>query len=137
MADDEIEPERKFYTLRPKSFERVNRPTHEELEGTIDVHAMLQQNLAADPHRPPIERSKPSPSTIARGDAVPPVLPVARTGSRRPKDFFTALVCGAAVLAISAFLLRESEFALIAIGSAFVLFALLMVWIFWGIMDRY
>jgi len=138
MADDETEPERKYYTLKPKAFERINRPVHEEPKASIDVQAMLQQNLAADQNAshgaaalPPI------PVTTRHSDPVPPVLPVSRHGLRRKKDYLTALLCAAAVFAIPAFLLRESELALIAIASAFLLFAVVTFWIFWGIMDRY
>jgi|GEM_PF-5630908 len=133
MADENDE-ERKYYTLKPKSFERVNRPVHEEPQGPIDVGAMLQQNLAADTSAAPLQRIQP---VISPSNPSPPALPVARHGSRRRNDYCTTLACAACVLAVPAWLLRDSDLALIGIASAFVLFSLLMAWIFWGIMDRY
>lgn len=133
MADENDE-ERKYYMLKPKSFDRVNRPVHEEPQGAIDVTAMLQQNLAADASGAlpqPIQPATP------RSDPVPPALPVARHGSRRQKDYWTTLACAGGVLAVPAFLFRQSDLVLIGVASAFVLFAVLMAWIFWGIMDRY
>ncbi len=159
---DEKEDERKFYTLKPKLFERVNRPVHEEPQGAIDVQAMLQQNLAADADRgSPAKSSLSSPadaknsliaadtqklstemtaaaqSMAPRTDPMPPVLPVAPVGSRRKKDFWTTIACAAGVLAVPAFFFRQSDLVLIGVASAFVLFTVVVAWIFWGIMDRY
>ena len=140
---EENEEERKYYTLKPKSFERVNRPVHEEPQGAIDVHAMLQQNLAADKERSsaapriPPPSAQPVPSATTSGDPKPPVLPVVKQKARRRNDYFNTLACAAVVFAVPAYFCRDSDLVLIAIGLAYGVFALVMAWIFFGIMDRY
>ena len=116
---DEPDPERVYYKLKPKQFERVNKPVHEEPAGPIEVKAILQQNIEADQSPLPPEL-KPVPAT-----------------SRRAKDFSIGLVAAGIICGVPAYLLREDRLAFILAVSGFVFFAVLLFWIFWVLLDRY
>ncbi len=117
---DENESERKRYTLKPKEFERVNKPVHEEKDGPIEVSAILQQNIeAVEPQRQP------------------PILPTVVAVSRKAKDFWLTLFLAALAFGVPAFLLRDAHLVLVCLISGFVVFAAVISWIFWVIMDRF
>jgi hypothetical protein len=117
MSDPGAGDEPKF-TLKEKTFERVNMPATESASPPHDVYQILKQN-----------------KTIADSTAEP--LDLTPRRSRRTRDYLMVMVLGNAAI-IGAILVLPKNAVTLAFGfSGAVLYSVGISWVVWVVMDDY
>jgi hypothetical protein len=116
---ENAEEDRAKFVLKPKTFESVNAPLTEEVTKPIDVHAILQGNLAT------------------RGAVPPLVLNFEKKLSRRKRDYLILMIAGNALLLLLMSFLPKDPLIRVLGWSGLALYSAGVSWVIWGVMDDY
>ena len=114
------DPPRKYYTTKPREFDRVNAvPGTQAKSDEHDIHALLRHNRA-------VEKS-------AKINEVE----IKRVTSRRKRDYWLLLVPGNLLVAVLTWPGRGNPFVLVCGLSGMVALSLGLTWIMWFVMSDY
>jgi len=144
---DDPDPPRKFYGLKAREFERVNKPEPDAPGMNVEDHFRA---AAAPPRR----REPPLATTPAENDVhdllrqnvereraagLDRLKSMEPRQSRRKRDFLMLLAAGNGVLlGVLAFGLSEGNaFIMGSAGAGMLLFTIGVTWIMWGVMSDY
>jgi hypothetical protein len=117
--EEDTEQDRAKFVLKPKSFESVNVPLAEEPTKPIEVHTILQENLAV------------------REAVTPLILNFEKKSSRRTRDYLILMAMGnGLILLVMNFLPRDPAFRTLG-GTGLFLYSAGVTWVMWGVMDNY
>lgn len=163
MADDP-DPPRKFYDLKPTTFEQVNErvpPTAPAPDATgapdpgpvavdpgpIDVRAMYEQAATPGPALGSAARSATSENDVhvllrinaARDEAagLNRIKPKPRRPSRRKRDYWISLLGSNGIVVGTLFLVGPNLVSALFAFAGVVILTCSMTWIFWFILDDY
>jgi hypothetical protein len=152
---DDSDPPRRFYELKPKEFERVNKPSRETspfssaadpgigpgVPAPIDVRDLARQATGRGPlldgTNAPANRANDVHTMLrenldaANAGGLNEVAPKPKRGSRRSRDYFFAVVAGNALLVIGTAI--QPVFG----GAGLILYNIGLAWVMFVVMDDY
>ena len=111
--------DRANFVLKPKTFESVNAPLKDEPTKPINVHTILQDNLAARPNVAPL------------------VLNFDKKLSNRKRDYLILMFVGNALLLVLMHFLPKDPLIRVLAWSGLALYSAAVTWIVWGVMGDY
>jgi hypothetical protein len=115
------DPPRKFYSTKPREFQRVNAAPGSAVgkAHAPDVHAILRQNRAAE-----------------KQAGLNPVIP-RPVRSRRRREYWQLLALGNALFGLGVWAGRNNAFFFVSAVSGAVIFSVGLTWIMWVVMNDY
>jgi hypothetical protein len=161
MSDDPIDPPRKFYGLKPRTFDAVNEPTHRDTRPTApdpgiaaaaDIKPITVQalNLAAAGKQPalgfngPVNRANEVHDRLelnrrqARRSGAFELKPLPPRRSRRTRDFWLmVIVVNLFCVGVTAAVSRFNPLVMLCGFSCGCFFIAVLGWVMWFVMNDY
>ncbi len=148
------EEERRYYSLKPKAFERVNAPKDEEGDDPNEVRSRLHENLDRDdeartqapfPAKRQSQAKEGDPNdaytvlneNLVKHKASAKPLDLTKPRSLRRREYILSMIGGNTVFLAALALYWGNIVVMIFALSGAVMFSAGLTWIFWAVMSDY